>query len=360
MFHRISVRRFWCLLLSLLLTFEPLILAAEQASGEPQEEEFAVDKALSPGDYLKNIKELRGENREEIEKRSWADWATLMANVYLLMDPNAIDAPSFENALGETLTDIESVSGFGAALPGRVEKVANILTWGSTHFGKVSPRLAGFSTKLLSGWGHVATKVMPKLDKFTGFCEFMHAPGNAGEAEAFQQWLKRKPPTTEGLAPLSKAQGAAMVVGTVIQILQGIAEIKSFFDAKSNDPGAASFATVSHAITGTVLIACAIMALIPPPGVWMVVAAVVSVIWDTLKSVFDKVGEKIAKWHKAYEDSLTFLKETDREFSAFLSANDEASVLRTGQEKSAALNLADKMKRALDENPGEGEVEERQ
>lgn len=358
MFAITSRKRFLCLVLSLCLVAQPLILTADNESGSAAEAgTFDPAQAVSPQEYLEKIKELRGADRQEIEMHSWGQWGMIMTNVFLLLDPKATDVPSYQNAVGKVLKTQGKVRNILAGNNKWLKAFGKATTWGLSHFAGGDGALARASNNLLRAWQWVGNR--PALQRTVEWAKFMKAPSGKNAAGSFQQWLSRKPPT-EGSPAMSNMAGAATIVGTVLQILAGCAEIKAFFDARGDDAGTVSWGTVQHAVTGTLLIATAVMALIPPPGVWAVAAVVIMLVWSRLKDILNRIGDKIQKWHKVYEDSLTFLKEMDDEFAAFLSENSDSTVFGCDQEKSAALKFADEMLVALREEPGEGEVAERQ
>ncbi len=355
---KISTRvRFLCLVLSLAIAFQPLIIAAEEeADSKPQEGEFNPAEALSPGEYLAEIKKLRGSNTQEVEEQSYADWGNIMMNVFVMCDPKAIDVPTYQKALNTTLSTVEKVVSLTKPDAKWVKILGKITTWGLTKFSEGNTQLFQRCKNFLESWAKIMKR--PGVDKIREFGTYMTAPDKGGA-----QWIKKTSAAgdaADGASKLSSLGKAATVVGTALQLLAGAFEIKNFFDRLGDDPGAVSWGTVQHGIEGALLIATAIMAFIPPPGVWSVVAIVIMAIWDRLKDVFNRIGEKIQKWHKAYEDSLVFMRELDDDFATFLEENKTSTTFGCDQEKSASLKYADDMLDALQKSPGEGDIAQRQ
>ncbi len=359
-----------CLILTLLLLSETFFLAtapgsrlfAEEAENEG---EFVASEALSPGEYRREITKLMGSTTEEIETQSYAQWAMLMINSLIMLDPSGTDVMTFQQAVTETLDKVEMVRGFVENMPKYARWVERATTWGFKLFPISTTSRLG--VKLLKIQN--AMKMLGESERFRNMSQFakhMKSPSSRG-VSACRQWFKKGTPLNSS-QPFSGLQTSAMKVGSVLQVVSGLMEFGRFQSAAADDPGSLSFETVEHAINGTILIATAIM-LWPPPGVWGTVAFVILGAWELIKGALDDIGDIIAKWHKSYSDSIEFLREEDDEFAAFYDANigadtsvssGEGSPVIDPLERSSALVFADKISLALKENPGEGDLAERQ
>ncbi len=373
MFRSGRSRRYLCFILSLAMVAQTLVLAADPTpspspspgakpdpNGNPKElrmgpdNKFDAAETLTPGDFLKLIKEVRGKDQAEIEKRSWAIWGAIMTNVFQLVDPKATDLPTYEYVLGKVLTNVETVRAFVAGEETYSAFLARSTTFGLTHFSEGNSGFAKFSKNLLNAWKSFSTH--PAVANAKLFAQNMVLP-EGEKATAFRNWRKG----TQGGAEVPKmtnVAGAASIVGTVLLVLAAIVEMKTFLDAKSDDPGTMNWETMQHCVSSITMIALAATVFIPP-GPWTVAILAIAAAWEIINQILQEFGKRIQKWHKAYEDSQEFLKETDKKYSAFLKDNEKETRIGENQEIAAALKSADEMAEALKRNPGEGEIAKR-
>ncbi|KAF1082311.1 MAG: hypothetical protein GQF41_1032 [Candidatus Rifleibacterium amylolyticum] len=357
------------LVLSLILLLQAFFISAGPQGrlfAEEEESEFSASEALAPGEYLEQVTGLMGGNTEEIESHSYAQWTLLLMNTLIMLDPKGTDVMTFQHSITKTLSTVNKVRGFAADLPKYVGWVEKIAAFGFKYFpGSGANKFHQILLKVQNAMGMLGKT--DRLRTLQQTATYMKSPYSKGVG-ACKQWYKKGTPLVDGSQQLSGLQTGAMKVGSVLQIISGIMELSRVPGALANDAGTPSFETVQIAINGAILIATALMAW-PPPGAWTVAAFIIIGAWELIKGTLNKIGDTIEKWHKSYADSLNFLRETDDKFAAFYDENIDAnscpmpgddSPLIDPLERSAALVFADELKAALEENPGEGDIAERQ
>ncbi len=101
--------RFFIVLFSLWLAFEPLAITVVRANDLPKpilntegiDGIVDIDQIVTPAEYLEYTLALRGRTKEQAEANAWGEWMMTLSGAYMMMDDGCSDVFSFYNTLGE-------------------------------------------------------------------------------------------------------------------------------------------------------------------------------------------------------------------------------------------------------------------
>ena len=359
-------RRVVSVLLAFLIFIEPFAVQIVKAQSMPEptvinEEVGLMDPAdiLAPHDYLDEMLNLRGKNREQVELRAWGEWQALINSSYLVIDEGATDVFGLYDAL-KIAKDVKSTTCSVGDIIGKVWKYAHMTTAFFDKLNKTNRAHTALSCwSRLNKWTEKGVELCKKSKtlNFLSFCcppSCWHNQKNVSKGmDQYWHWLQKKG-GKDVSTELNNAQGVARTIGIGFAIIGAALSIWNYAKNEDRDVGRWSYNRVKDLVAvGFALAGIVAMFCIPIVGQ---VLAIVTAIWGVLTMIGDMIGEFNKQWKNAYKNSYWYLYENDPEFKSYY---DNRSVL-TEDEKSAAYLLVErnysdfKVEEAKDDDSTEG------
>lgn len=343
-------------LLTLLLLVEPALVPLAHAEAGEQSgrvvesrsfEKFPAER-IPPGDYLKELKGLRGSNAKELEDRACADWLLMIANSYALMGAGEADVPEFYATMErvqKTAGDIKSLILTPVKPIDKVTEYAKALNFLCARLGG---KAAGWSKRVFDGW-EASTKLVTegvgaagggaygklmKVAKWVATPEAEAVEGTiAGDNEYFR-WLAKGEELSDA-GGLSTLKGICNTIGIGLDVIGFALDAYDFAASEDRQAGRVSYKLVKTS-ADALLGAAGLVCLFIPGGQ---IVAIVTLVWTAAKKLGDDIGELNAKWQEAYKNSWWFLMQEDPEFQSFYTNRRHLK----DDEKAASLKLVEEM-----------------
>ena len=359
-------RRFVSVLLAFLIFIEPFAIPIVKAQSMPEptvinEEVGLMDPAdiLAPHDYLDEMLNLRGKNREQVELRAWGEWQALINSSYLVIDEGATDVFGLYDAL-KIAKDVKSTTCSVGDIIGKVWKYAHMTTAFFDKLNKTNRAHTALSCwSRLNKWTEKGVELCKnsKSLNFLSFCcppSCWHNQKNVSKGmDQYWHWLQKKG-GKDVSTELNNAQGVARTIGIGFAIIGAALSIWNYAKNEDRDVGRWSYNRVKDLVAiGFALAGIVAMFCIPIVGQ---VLAIVTAIWGVLTMIGDMIGEFNKQWKNAYKGSYWYLYENDPEFKSYYDNRAEL----VDEEKSASLILVEnnykdfKVTEATDDDSTEG------